>query len=225
MKDERTPRLVLEWYDPPAKPDAWWWWGQVVGGMNRLVDVREQFERASRLRRSLAALTEFRAALELYWWHGYALRERAIDLLGVRTCNKETAAKLKKPSARCAAQALLAAKDPMLTAKVVDLLRLLDDLIEFRNIHTHKLYVGIRLDVGTDTFSPEDVVAEVEGAANERRMKSMVAAVVRRKARECAEHLQAVIDCVSDLAQASHDTQSNPRGFADSHSITIRTFP
>lgn len=192
--------------------------------MHRLVEIRDRFESVSRMRRADRALAEFQAALELSWWHCYSVRERAIELLGVRAADKNSAGRLKKPSARCAARAVLQAKDPTLTSRVAHLAELLDTTVAHRNQHTHSLYVGIALDVGHDSYSPDDVIHEAGRGAAGRRIRAAVALVVRRKARECAKYLQAVIDCLSDLVMQAHDPLGDPRKFTASRSITQARF-
>ena len=226
MKSEGTPRLVLEWVDPPTRPDAEWWWVQVAQGMHRLVDVRERLEAVSRMRDPQRALVEFRAALELCWWHTYAVRDRAIELLAVKTTDRKAAGAMKSPTKRCAAQAVLSAKDPSLTSKVAALVQLIDATVAHRNQHTHNIYVGIALDVGYDSYSPDDVLDEIGSGRNSREIRRSVAAVVRRKSRDCAAHLQQVIDCLSDLVMHTHVTARGLNGLnAGRIQITQVAFP
>jgi hypothetical protein len=171
------------------------------------------------------ALHEFRAALELSWWHCYSVRERVVELLGVHADDKGAAGKLKSPSARCAARAVLQAKSPTITSRVAHLMDLLDATITRRNQHTHNLYVGIAFDVGHDSYSPDDVLLQVGQGAKGRGIRTAVATVVRRKARECAAHLQEIIGCLSDLTMVADAELGDPRKFADSSGITQVAFP
>ena len=225
MKGERLPRLVLECLVPPSPPDATWWWCQMVSGMHRLVDVRERFESVSRMRHAQRAFVEFTAALELCWWHCYSVRERAVEFLGVRDANKKAAGKLKNPSLRCAALAVLAARDPALAGQVARLVGLLDSTVARRNNHTHGNYVGLMLDVGGSSFSPEDVIMEAGPGRKGARIRAAVASAIRRKARECVGQIQDVIACLSDLADAGHVALSQaPRSKGLAH-INQAAFP
>lgn len=195
----------------------------MTSGMHRLVDVRERLETVARMRLAHRALVEFRAALELSWWHCYSVRERAVEFLGVRANDKKAAGMLKSPSARSAALAVLSAKDPALTGLLSRLVLMLDASMAHRNMHTHGTYIGVAFDVGHDSYDPDDIIDNAGTGANGARIRSAVASAIRRKARECAENVQSVVECLSDLAMTGEPARH--RNAKKSPDIMQASFP
>lgn len=203
MTAECTPSLVLAWIQAPKEPDAMWWWGQICCGMHRLVDVREHFDQVSRMRDASRALRMFDTALGLYWWHCYAVRERVIELLSIQTGNRTAAGRMKSKRTRRDAAVLLAEKDPCLTGKVERLMEQFDSLLLLRNRYTHEHYLGVTIHVAGKYYDVEELVTQYEDLPSGRDLLAGVARVVRKKARECARHVQESIDYLSVMLDST----------------------
>jgi hypothetical protein len=135
----------------------------------------------------------------------FEVRERALNLLASQTSgSKKDVQRLRHPKQRGDALFRLRSVEPELTIGVECLLLLLDEDVGLRNIHTHKFYLSLGLNTGSDIFDPCDALLDFSNdGVSHAKFKTLLRSEVRRMAERYikkAEELHKAIEKLLKVA-------------------------
>jgi hypothetical protein len=166
-------RLEIFWYEQATDGHERLlsYCGEMLGFLHKLSFVRHGFGEALGLDDVEAAYEHAEYHLENYLYQVYALRDRALNALSLRTAKSTKS--LKAPGKREQKAAELRVIAPEETELLVELLALIDDEIELRNRLTHSHFFHIWLFDGTEVFEPDSVLLQA-GDAVKPRMRELL---------------------------------------------------
>jgi hypothetical protein len=194
-----------------AQPSAlqWYWyeikhdevvgsaWGQFVAAIHRVLDIDEELADALRQRDVRRRIRRITRIIESYLHRAYELRERAIILLGTVSGDAAAAKASKKPSKRARALGKLSGTHAEIVERVDQLLRLLDEDMLLRNMHTHEQFLSLGFFAQNGPCDPEDILTELEDRPDAYRA---TASLLRAETRKLADEYRARIISVRDVA-------------------------
>lgn len=190
--------LQLYWFEIEPSERVGAQWAQVVGVMDRLVDLREELLELSRVRDVEKRLRRMETIVEGYFLRVYELRERVLHLLLLRTGLQREVEQLKHENKRQDALSRLKKVDPAFTASIEILLPLLAEGVRIRNLNTHRFYVGFVLSTQHDVYDPYDAMLDLSRApVRLRRLKTIVGREIKITAATYAAQMTALITAIT----------------------------
>jgi len=191
--------LQFYWYEikpSEAKEAAW---GQFVGAIHRLLDIDEEFTDALRQRDIQKRLHRVTRITESYLHRAYELRERMVYLLAVVSGDATAAKATKNPQKRVNALSKIQGSHRALCEGVDRLMKVLDDDMLLRNMHTHEQFLSLGFIAHNGPHDPDDVLMELEHRPDEYKAMS---SLLRKETRKLADEYRARIRSVRDAAFA-----------------------
>jgi hypothetical protein len=172
-----------------------------VGAISRLRYVDSQLFAAARIRNIEDAMNAFFYHMENYFARVYELLDRAIKLIAKATGTdpKEVGAIKNAKRRPQVAQALKQrlGRRAALLAKLVDLLE--EDVL-LRHGHTHDTFLAVGLHTGDDVFEPADVLMQLQGRPERKKIVGLLRRELRRIAKEHADRIDQIANVADKIA-------------------------
>lgn len=202
LKDDPW-RLDICWYEPHGddKKRLNTCCSELIGSLYKLTFVLLELEETAEKPDLEAAYDYTDYHIENYLTRLFAMRERLLSamhlLTGLDACD------LKQKDKRPLKAPRFAAVAPKATEIVVELLDLIDDDIQTRNMDTHNAFFHIFLYSGHDNWvEPRNVLMEVEGQADgEARLRT----VLRRFIEERCKRIKLIAEKIKAFVKAALD--------------------
>lgn len=206
MPRRRANRLELFWEETQPGEELGRRWGQLAGAMHRLCFAIEELHAVADASEVESVVRRLEYHLENYFYRSYELRERASKLITtIHPSQTAVVGRLKKPTKRAAAVALLERTAPGLGRIMESLLEATDEAVQIRNLHTHDTFLRLGLLTDHGLYDPVDVLTidVPEEPSLRRRLEADLRNEAQRMGREYEKKARRVVEATTALLLAT----------------------
>jgi hypothetical protein len=213
-------KLATFWYEPPGddKEQLEICCGEMLGSLNKLTFVRLELEETAEKEDLDTAYEYLDYHFENYLVRLYAMRERLVNALGLLRAIKistkwkpkskdwkQDSHALKTQKKRQQAASSFEAVAPKATKIAMELLDVMDDEIETRNMDTHNAFFHIWLYDGSNVWEPMDVLTDVRQKKERREIEARLRTLLRRFVEEHCKKIELIVEKIEAFTNAALD--------------------
>jgi hypothetical protein len=206
MPRRRANKLELDWEETQPGEELGRRWGQLAGAMHRLSFAIEELHAVAEASEVENVVRRLEYHLENYFYRSYELRERASGLITtIHPSQAAVVGRLKNPTKRAAALALLERTAPGLGRIMESLLEATDEAVQIRNLHTHDTFLRLGLLTDHGLYDPVDALTvDAPGRPELRRqLETDLRKEAGRIGREYEKKARKVVEITMTLLMAT----------------------